>query len=168
MKNIRFLFLALITCGLLGAGNAYGQKYDLPGTGIKLDAGSSDFVYATGTNVLATTTVTVSTTGGDTATLKLIGGNETNTLHFWGAFTKVSGATDSLTVTIYGIVKDSKTPSANTIYKSLYSAQTANSSGEQIFDLIITGNDYTDYMVVWKKIGVAAGAGTVKNLCLVR
>jgi hypothetical protein len=168
MKNIRFLFLALITCSLLGAGNAYGQKYDLPGTGIKVDAGSSDFAYTTGTNVLATTTVTVSTSGGDTATLKLIGGNEANSLHFWSSFTKASGATDSITITIWGIVKDSKTPSANTLYKSLNSGQTANSSGEQVFDLILTGNDYTEYMVVTRKIGVTAGAGTVKHLLLVR
>jgi len=167
MKNIRFLFLALLTCASLFTVNSDAQVYSVGSTGIKLQPGG-DFAYTTGTNVLATTTVTVSTTGGDTATLKLSGGNETNTLHFWTSFTKVSGATDSITVTIYGIVKDGVTPSTNTLYKSLYSAQTANSSGEQIFDLIITGNDYTDYMVVTRKSGVAAGAGTVKHLCLVR
>ena len=150
-------------------GNAYAQTYSLPGTGITLDASVSDFVYTSGTNVIAVaTTHTVTTTGGDTVEVKLSGGNQNNALHWWFPYTKVSGSTDSMTVTLYGIVKDSKTPSTNAVYKSLYTAQTANSSGEQLFEAITTGNNYTSYMVVVRKIGVAAGSGTVKYLCLVR
>lgn len=166
--KIRSLFLSMLCMAIaFFTVPAVAQDVEIPYTNLTLSAVST-FTYTAGSNVLSARTVTVSTTGGDTVRLKVYSGNQNNALHFWESFTKVSGSTDSITTTLYGVVKSSIVGGGNTVWISLYTAQTANSSGEQVFHYVSTGNNYTDYYLVTKKIGVAAGAGQVKYLCLVR
>jgi hypothetical protein len=101
----------------------------------------------------------------DTVWIKVIGGTHANSLHFWNVGTKVSGTFDSVTITIWGSA-DTGT-GVVTEYKSLYSDQTANSSGAQVFEHIIA-NDYTNYMIVTRRIGVSAQTSTWKKKVLVR
>jgi hypothetical protein len=106
-------------------------------------------------SVLTTATTTVTNGALDTAYLKVTGGTHANSLHFWNVGTKVSGTTDSVTITIYGSV-DTGTVTPGS-WKSLYSDQTANSSSAQVFEHIIA-NDYTNYMIVTGRMAAAIGA----------
>lgn len=161
MKRLGFLIMILLLCG-----GVMAQK--IGSTGISITAGSSTYVYTSGTDVLTAPAATVTNGGTDTATLKIYGGNQMNAIHFWNICTKTSGTTDSMTISIWGIVRDTKTPATNTVYKLLYSDQTANSSGAQVFEHTLTGNNYTEYMVTVARIGTAAQVSAYKFFCLIR
>lgn len=86
----------------------------------------------------------------DTFKIKTVGGTHANMVHLWLDITKITGTTDSVTVTFYGSADTGK--GAN--FVSLFTHQTVSQAATQVFNHIIT-NDYTNYRVIVKRIGVA-------------
>ncbi len=142
----KFIFFICLLAGI-----SFGATSQIVSTG-PITVISTNLTSLGGSAVYTRST-TLQSAATDTVTLKVQGGNQNDAIHIWTEMTKGSGTTDSLTITIWGLVKSS-TGGTNTAYKSLFSDQTANISGPQVFDHILTGNNYTDYMIVVKTINV--------------
>jgi len=130
----------------------------------------TDFApIANGSSVFTTSTRTVTNGGTDTANVKVIGGTPSNKLHYWITATKTSGTTDSMLITLWGVVTTGCGSGRTTTYKSLYTDQTANATGAQLFTHLIS-NDYTNYMITVKRISVltTAQVSTYKYTFLAR
>ena len=132
------------------------QAQKVPKQVIQVATEYSDYTQTTAGSQVFEVSGWDTVTNGETDTffLKVVGGDETNILHFWNVMQKVSGTTDSETVTIWGSCDEG----AGTYWKSLNSQQTANSSTTQIFDYSLTGNNYTNYMIIVKRISVLSTA----------
>lgn len=114
----------------------------------------TDFT-STGSSVYVAPTYTVTNGTPDTVHIKVKGGTAQNKLHIWTVATKLTGSTDSNTVTIWA----SSERDCGTNYKVLYTDQTANSAGAQVFEHVID-NVWTNYMIISKRISVLSTAQT--------
>ena len=133
------------------------SSYLTPYTGYVQSASSSS-------NFQSAKNDTLTNGGLDSMKIKISGGTSLNHLHFWTEVQKISGATDSMLITLWGTVETS----TGTNFKSLATHQTANTSSLQIFDDIISGNDYTNYWVTVKRIGVGAQVSWYRYMVLFR
>ena len=109
-------------------------------------------VTATSCQALATKTLTNATQ--DTVWIKTKGGTTANKTRIYSSALKISGTTDSVVQTIYGVVDTGSVLPAMD-WKVLYTDRTTNTAPVQVFDRAVS-NEYAFIIIVTGRDGIAA------------
>ena len=118
---------------------------------------SEDFTSVAGSSVFSTSLKTLTNTTKDSVDLKVKGGTNSNVLRFWTVGVKVSGATDSIAIKIWGTAEAGN----GTHWDLLYTGTMANKAEPQVFNTLIN-NNYTNYKIVYERVGLLPQVSTYK------